>query len=92
MAVNYVSQDKTKAVLFAYDLHPRYSEPQLAVRLQGLDANRTYLVKEINLMPNTTSSLSCNGQSYTGDYLMKVGLMVLSAYEGSSRVLELIAE
>ena len=92
MAVNYVSQDKTKAVLFAYDLHPRYSEPQQAVRLQGLDANRTYLVKEINLIPNTTSSLSCNGQSYTGDYLMKVGLMVLSAYEGSSRVLELTAE
>lgn len=92
MAVNYVSQDKAKAVLFAYDLHPRYSEPQQAVRLQGLDANRTYLVKEINLMPNTTSSLSCNGQRYTGDYLMKVGLMVLSAYEGSSRVLELTAE
>ena len=92
MAVNYVSQDKTKVVLFAYDLHPRYSEPQQAVRLQGLDANRTYLVKEINLIPNTTSSLSCNGQSYTGDYLMKVGLMVLSAYEGSSRVLELTAE
>ena len=92
MAVNYVSQDKAKAVLFAYDLHPRYSEPQQAVRLQGLDTNRTYLVKEINLMPNTTSSLSCDGQRYTGDYLMKVGLMVLSAYEGSSRVLELTAE
>lgn len=43
-------------------------------------------------MPNTTSSLSCNGKRYTGDYLMKVGLMVLSAYEGSSRVLELTAE
>ncbi|WP_455074540.1 alpha-galactosidase [Prevotella fusca] len=92
MAVNYVSQDKKKAVLFAYDLHPRYSEPQQAVRLQGLDANRTYRVKEINLMPNTTSALHCNGQRYTGDYLMKVGLMVLSAYEGASRVLELTAE
>ncbi|AKU69250.1 alpha-galactosidase [Prevotella fusca JCM 17724] len=92
MAVNYVSQDKKKAVLFAYDLHPRYSEPQQAVRLQGLDANRTYTVKEINLMPNTTSALHCNGQRYTGDYLMKVGLMVLSAYESASRVLELTAE
>ena len=92
MAVNYVSQDKKKAVLFTYDLHPRYSEPQQAVRLQGLDANRTYTVKEINLMPNTTSALHCNGQRYTGDYLMKVGLMVLSAYEGASRVLELTAE
>ena len=92
MSVNYVSQDKSKAVLFAYDLHPRYSEPQQTVRLQGLDANRTYFVKEINLMPNSTSSLQCNEQRYTGDYLMKVGLMVLSAEEGSSRVLELTAE
>ena len=92
MSVNYVSQDKSKAVLFAYDLHPRYSEPQQTVRLQGLDTNRTYFVKEINLMPNSTSSLQCNGQRYTGDYLTKVGLMVLSAEEGSSRVLELTAE
>lgn len=92
MSVNYVSQDKSKAVLFAYDLHPRYSEPQQTVRLQGLDANRTYFVKEINLMPNSTSSLQCNGQRYMGDYLMKVGLMVLSAEKGSSRVLELTAE
>lgn len=43
-------------------------------------------------MPNTTSSLTCNGKRYTGDYLKKVGLMVLSANEGSSRVLELTAE
>ena len=43
-------------------------------------------------MPTTPSSLSCNGQRYTGDYLKKVGLMALSAYEGSSRVLELTAE
>ena len=43
-------------------------------------------------MPNMTSSLSCNEQRYTGDYLMKVGLMVLSANEGLSRVLELTAE
>lgn len=92
LAVNYVSQDKAKAVLFAYDLHPRYSEPQQAVRLQGLDANRTYLVKEINLMPNSVSGLYCNEKRYTGDYLMKVGLMVLSANEGASRVLELTAE
>ena len=26
-AINYVSKDKQRAVLFAYDLHPRYKEP-----------------------------------------------------------------
>lgn len=92
MAVNYVAQDKGRAVLFAYDLHPRYAEPQQAVRLQGLDANRTYRVKEINLMPGKASELGCDGKTFTGDFLMKVGLDVLSANDGTSHVLELIAE
>lgn len=40
MAVNYVSEDKASAVLFAYDIHPRYQEKLLAVRMQGLDPER----------------------------------------------------
>ncbi|WP_028910039.1 alpha-galactosidase [Prevotella sp. AGR2160] len=89
MAVNYVSQDKQKAVVFAYDLHPRFQEPLLNVRLQGLDPNKTYTVKEINLMPGKASTLDCDGQQYTGDFLMKVGLNILTANEGTSHVLEL---
>lgn len=88
-AVNYVSQDKSHAVVFAYDLHPRYQEPVRNVRLQGLDANRMYTVKEINLMPDTKSALDCDGQQYSGDFLMKVGLNILTANEGTSHVLEL---
>lgn len=89
MAVNYVSKDRQKAVLFAYDLHPRYGEPVLNVRLQGLDANRSYTVKEINLMPGEKSALDCNDKTFTGDYLMKVGLNVLSANEATSHVFEI---
>jgi alpha-galactosidase len=89
MAVNYVSQDKQKAVVFAYDLHPRFSEPLLNVHLQGLDPNKTYTVKEINLMPGKKSELDCDGQQYTGDFLMKVGLNILTANSGTSHVLEL---
>ena len=88
-AVNYVSQDKSHAVVFAYDLHPRFQEPVRNVRLQGLDANKMYTVKEINLMPGTKSTLDCDGQQYTGDFLMKVGLNILTANEGTSHVLEL---
>ena len=88
-AVNYVSQDKSHAVVFAYDLHPRFQEPVRNVRLQGLDANRMYTVKEINLMPDTKSALDCDGQQYTGDFLMKVGLNILTPTEGTSHVLEL---
>lgn len=91
MAVNYVSADKTKAVLFAYDLHPRFLETTQNVCLQGLDPDTIYTVKEINLMPNTESKLTCNGQSFSGDFLMKVGLSVLTPWSGTSHVLEISA-
>ena len=89
-ALNYVSKDKTHAVLFAYNLHPRYKEPRLLkVRMQGLDLQRQYKVEEINLMPGTTSTFDFNGKSFSGDFLMKVGLDVLSPDEGTSHVFEL---
>lgn len=87
-AVNYVSEDKTHAVLFAYDLHPRYKEPLFNVKLQGLDPSLVYSVKEIN-MPEGQKAET---RTYTGDYLMKIGLPVLTASEGTSHVLELTAE
>ena len=88
-ALNYVSKDKAHAVLFAYNLHPRYKEPLTRVCLQGLDPNRQYTVTEINLMPNTQSAFGYNGQKFSGDYLMKVGLEVFDQKEGTSHVFEL---
>ena len=86
-AMNYVSKDRQRAVLFVYDLHPRYAEPLMKVKLQGLDAQKIYTISETNLMPGAQSGLACNGKRYSGDYLMKVGLDVLSSREGSSRVI-----
>lgn len=89
-ALNYVSKDKSHAVLFAYNLHPRYKEPcLLKVRMQGLDPQRQYTVEEINLMPGTQSTFDFNGKRFSGDYLMKVGLDVLTPDEGTSHVFEL---
>lgn len=89
MAVNYVSTDHDKAVLFAYDLYPRYQEKLLPVRLQGLDPMKRYQVKEINLMPGTQSTLTADGKILSGDYLMKIGLDVFSFHPMQSRVVEL---
>lgn len=86
-AVNYVAKDKKSAVVFAYDLHPRYKEPVLNLKLQGLDPTLTYNVNEINL---ADGQKGLSG-SFTGDYLMKIGLPLFSAVDGSSRVLELKA-
>ena len=92
MAVNYVSEEREKAVLFAYDIHPRYQEKLLPVKLQGLDPDKMYRVEEINLMPGTTSTLKAHGRIFSGDYLMKVGLDVFTSGQMQSRVVELTAQ
>lgn len=91
MAVNYVGADSLKAVLFAYDLYPRYQEKLLPVKLQGLDPHKRYKVEEINLMPGVESTLPANGKVLSGDYLMKVGLDVLGFTPMRSHVIEITA-
>ena len=46
-AVEYVDADKSKGVVFAYNLSPRFHEKLQRVKLQGLDPVGKYLVKEI---------------------------------------------
>ena len=92
MAVNYVSKDSDKAVLFADDIHPQFQEKLLSVKLQGLDPHKMYKVEEINLMPGTQSALKANGKIYSGDYLMKVGLDVFGYAPTQSRVIEFTAQ
>ena len=88
----YVGKDKDKAVVFAFDIHPRYAEKTLPVRLQGLDADKMYRVKEINLMPGANSSLSGNGEVFSGEFLMNVGLNLFTTQQLNSRVVEVVAE
>lgn len=91
-AVEYVDKSKNMAVLFAYDLSPRFQEKLSAVKLQGLDPEKKYIVKEINIMPGTESKFAQNGRVFTGDYLMKVGLDVFTYNHNTSKVIEIISE
>ena len=87
-----VSDDRSHSIVFAYDIHPRYGERLLNTRLQGLDADAKYRVKEICLMPGRQSWLSCNDKVYTGDFLMKVGVKVTSANDLVSHIIEITKE
>ena len=87
-----VGEDRSQALLFAYDMHPRYGEQQLPVRLKGLNPDARYRVSEICLMPGQKSRLACSGRTFTGDYLMKVGLTLTSSGELVSHIVELKAE
>jgi alpha-galactosidase len=91
-AVQYVDKSKNMAVLFAYDLAPRYKANLSAVKLQGLDPNKMYLVKEINLMPGTEAKLKQDGKIFSGDYLMKIGLEAFTYLHNTSTVVELTAQ
>lgn len=92
MSVMYADATKTKAVLFAYDIHPRFGEKMMPVKLQGLDPDKKYKVEEINIMPGGKSNLRGNGQVFSGDFLMKVGLNVLTTGQSASKVIELTAQ
>ncbi len=72
-AVMYVDSAKSNAVVFNYLVNNRYSAAsKLPVVFKGLDANKKYSIKEINLYPGTKSSIDA-AKIYSGDFLMTVG-------------------
>lgn len=85
----YVDSVKSRAVLFSYTLHPRYGENWAPVRLQGLDAGKKYILKEVNLYPGSKSRLAFDGKAFTGEYLMNAGLEVSSPEALTSSVIEI---
>ena len=90
-AVMTVDAQKSQSVLYTYNIHPRFSEDLYPIRLQGLDPNKQYRIEEINLMPGKSSGFAENGQVYSGDYLMKVGLRLFTTEDLSSHIFKLTA-
>jgi alpha-galactosidase len=70
----YVNDTKSKAILYNYMLNARYKEMFSRVKLQGLDPQKKYRLKEINLFPDTKSLNPDNDKILSGDYLMNTGL------------------
>ena len=70
----YVSPDKSRGVMFNYLTNWRYVADAFTrpVKLKGLDPNRNYRIREINLSKNQNSPLD-SSRSYSGEFLMKVG-------------------
>jgi len=86
----YVNNTKNKAVLFAYTLNSRFNEDFNNVKLQGLDPLKTYSIREINVANDGKQQAARdNGKSYTGEYLMKVGLSIGSGAALTSTVYEI---
>jgi len=85
----YISQDKSRSLLFSYALHPRFSTRFSPVRLNGLDPNKSYKLNEINKMPSIKSFFPSEGKTFSGDYLMKIGVSLPNNNELTSAVIEI---
>jgi alpha-galactosidase len=75
----YVSEDRNRAILFSYLVNDRYmlTAAEEPVPLQGLDPDRLYRIRELNIFPGPSAGFRSGidpEQTYSGDYLMKVGL------------------
>ncbi|MFV0591411.1 MAG: alpha-galactosidase [Draconibacterium sp.] len=74
-ALMYVSHNKSRAVVFNYLVNFRYMQTasMLPVKFAGLNSNTQYSVKELNVYPGNNSHFDA-GKTYSGDFLMKVGI------------------
>jgi alpha-galactosidase len=69
----YVNEAKSRAVMFNYQVASRYGTGSLSpVKLKGLQPNKRYAVKEVNLFPGTRTTLPAEAV-YTGEFLMTIG-------------------
>jgi alpha-galactosidase len=89
-AVMYVNNDRTRSIMFNYLVNTRYkiTATDRPVQLNGLDPQKKYSVKEINIYSTQTSTIT-SGKVYTGDYLMKVGINPDITLQRTSVVLEI---
>lgn len=71
----YVAKNKSEAVMFNYLSSNRFMEKitREPIKMKGLDIDKKYKIKEINLFPNTKSTLD-DSIIYSGNFLMNVGL------------------
>lgn len=81
----FVGKDGKKAVVFSFDIHPRYNEKLINVKMQGLDPTKKYEVREINKFDDSVDY----NKTFTGQYLMTIGLPIFTTKDLNSRIFEI---
>lgn len=85
-ATMYVGKNDGDAVLFTFDIYPRYKAPifksESQLRLDGLNPDVKYTVTEIDRTDGNDRTVG----EYSGEYLMTVGLPLFTGNRLNSRV------
>ena len=87
----YVSPEKDRGVFFAYKLEHFRDQAIPRFTMKGLDKDRTYRFRELNVPAGETPS-HLDGKKATGAMLMNIGFELPLDGEYASRVYELVAE
>lgn len=71
----YVNENKSEAIVFNFLVRKEVYPKPPTIFLQGLDPNKKYTLNEINKNPDDWSRFGkYEGKTFSGEYLMKVGL------------------
>jgi alpha-galactosidase len=89
-ALMYAEPDKTRAVCFAYKLEHYINQALPTVRFAGLDENKEYKIRELNV-PANAKPCWLDGKTISGKLLMSTGINIPLEREYSSRIFELTA-
>ena len=85
-ATMYVGKNDGDAVLFTFDIYPRYKQQiaksESTVKLNGLNPSARYSVTEIDRTDGNDSKIG----EYSGEYLMQVGIPLFALNRLNSRV------
>lgn len=84
-AIDYVSNDKTRAVVFAFQLGEGPGQP---VHPRGLDAGASYTIHELNPVPGRPA-MPLEGKTSTGAELMRTGIVPSCKNAEEASVIEL---
>ncbi len=84
-ALNYVSPDRDRAVVFAFQLKDGENVP---VHPQGLDPGKYYRIHEMNPVPGRTA-MPQDGKAMTGEELMRGGVVPSCSHAVEASVIEL---
>jgi alpha-galactosidase len=83
-AINFVSPNKLRAVVFAFQLEDGQPSP---VHPQGLDPAKRYTVRELNPAPGR-AALPQEGKTFTGEELMRDGIVPSCAHAVEASVID----
>ncbi len=84
----YVDDARQNAVLFAYKTENFLNMTMPRLQLDGLDDSATYVLHERNVKHGDKAS-SLDGKTFTGDFLMQVGVEMPLDGDYASRVFEI---